>query len=218
MSIGAEESKQRNSSFTNTDSNSFIAPSQLPYLQNLWTGAQASMSPNYIGSVQGAAGQMNPFLTQGMEGLRGLMDTSGMVAEQDASLQAGLGQLFREQINPAIEGSAMRAGGFGGGRQGVAQGTAVGQLGDAYTKGRGDIVANANRVALGAASQMPQFAQQYFNQNSSAAGAGMDQWARLAAILGGPTILNQSTGRSETTGKTDQWGFKVGIPMGTKRG
>lgn len=100
-----------------------------------------------LGNFGAQQNQSQPALTT----LAGLMDSRGQIAAQSASLKSGLGELFSEEINPALKGNAIAAGGFGGGRQGVAQGQAAGELMDSYTQGLGDITAGANAQAAAAA-------------------------------------------------------------------
>lgn len=106
--------------------------------------------------------------------LKGLMDPSAQVAAQSRSLKTGLSNLFAEELNPAIRGNAIAAGGFGGGRQGVAQGQAVGQIADSYREGLGDIVAGANAQAAGAAGGYADIMSNIRSGALSATGARAD--------------------------------------------
>lgn len=101
-------------------------------------------------SQLGNVGQQTQAYQPALAAMRQQMNPTRQIQAQGRSLQSGLGEMFREELNPAIRGNAIAAGGFGGGRQGVAQGQAVGELADAYTQGLGDITANANAQALGA--------------------------------------------------------------------
>lgn len=208
MSMGASSSQSQNQS--QQSSESYIAPNQLGYLTNLWGQAQGQANPGAAAGAASAANQFTqPFQQQAMQALGGLTDPSAQIAAQSASLQQGLGQMWNEQLLPGIESNAIAAGGYGGGRQGVAQAQAAGQLGQAFTQGYGDIVARANQQALAAASAMPGAAQGYMQNQVYPTTAGFDPLARLAAILGSPTVLQQSQGTS--SGSSSSSGFEFGI-------
>lgn len=182
-------------SYNQQSSQTYVDPIQQGFLQNLYGSAQAQANPGEGRRYGAMASRQNaPFLAQGMNVLGRLADPTSQIAAQQESLQAGLGQLFTEELNPALESNAIAAGGFGGGRQGVAQGQAVGQLGQAYTQGLGDIVARANAQAASAASLMPQLAQAQAANALLPQTAALDPLERLAGILGGPTVLAKSQG------------------------
>lgn len=211
MSFGGNQSRsdQRQSNVAT----SFVAPIQEQFLANMFRSASNYTQPGYGAQLgQAAAADSIPALQSALWGTSSLANPQAQIAAQSASLQSGLGQLFREEINPAITSRAIAAGGLGGGRQGVAQGVAAGQLGQAYTQGLGDIVANANRTALGAASATPALADARFRAGIQTAGGGLDQLARLAAILGSPAILSSAEMRSSTKQRSSGFGF--GIPLG----
>jgi hypothetical protein len=219
MTIGASGSQAQSSSFnaaqsvaTNQSMNagssfgmnqSFIDPVQGGYLQDMWR--QASGAADAAGArraASGAAAGAQPYLQGAMNSTAQMMDPSRQIAAQSGSLRAGLGRMFRDEINPAIRSDAISAGGFGGGRQGVAQGVATGQLADAYTQGYGDIVAGARGQALQAAGMMPGLADARYQMAMRPYGAGMDQLSQLASILGGPAILNMGRTGSSTVGQS----------------
>lgn len=208
MSFGAEQSKS-SSSRTQT-ARSFIAPIQEGYLSAMFANAQGAANPAQSQqAAYGGAYAGMPALDQALRGTTSLMNPQAQIAAQSASLQAGLGQLFREEINPAITSRAVAAGGLGGGRQGVAQGVAAGQLGQAYTQGLGDITARANQTALGAASVAPQLADARYRASVQPTMAGLDPLARLAQILGAPTVLSTTEDRASSDSKSA--GFEFGL-------
>ena len=142
------------------------------------------------------------------------MNPNSPIAQQQASLQAGLGQMFREELMPSMQSNAIAAGGVGGGRQGVAEGVAAGQMAQAYTQGLGDITARANQQALGAAGMMPGRSQALAEATYGSlygGDKGMSILGQLAGIIGGPTVTqqSQSSGRCWGTGKSSGWGFGV---------
>jgi hypothetical protein len=200
MSAKGDTSKQSQSN------KSFIAKQQLPYLENLWQQAQGVADPNAVTqAAQGVADFSSPMMRQAMTSVFGLTNPQAQIDAQAASLQSGLGDLFRNEINPAIQTNAIAAGGFGGGRQGVAEGVAAGQLANAYTQGYGDIVGRANQTALGASGMMPGMMQGLYDTETLPSMAGFDPLTTLAAILGSPTVLGKSSGKGKSAG----FGFGV---------
>lgn len=208
MSVGGSSKKQESSQ--SAASESFISDIQSGYLQSMF--GQASHVTNPYGAQADAThmrGELMPGLQAAFGNISGLTDTQEQIDAQSASLQAGLGQLFREEINPAIQTEAVGAGQFGGGRQGVAEGVATGQLADAYTKGYGDIVARANQTATAAGSLMPQLAQAAYNTYQAPRTAGLDVLAQYADVLGAPIVLQRSQAQSGSSAKAG--GFSFGL-------
>ena len=213
MSIGGSTSSQSSStdSFQNRDT--FIDPTQMGFFNDLWNNA--STATNSYAAQQGAQGVGNsvmPGLQQGFGQTAAMGNPAAQIAAQQQSLQAGLGQRFREEINPSITTSAISAGGLGGGRQGVAQGQAVGQLGQAFTQGLGDITARANQQALASNTALGGQAQNMFAANSGQFGGGLDQLSRLAQILGNPTVLDKVRAQSSSGSSTEQSQANFGLP------
>lgn len=200
----SDSSSEGSSSSQTTTSQGIYGP-QGDQLESLY-GAAGNLFGNIQGP-QGAQGQQigNELSGVGMGFLgqtQQLADSQGQIAAQEASLASGLGNLFRDQINPAISNNAIQAGGFGGSRQGVAQGQAAGQLGQAFTEGLGDITARANAQALGAQGQGTASLPGLFDMGM----AGFNnQWSPLqqfAGLLGGPQVLTQSQGTSESSSES----------------
>lgn len=216
MSANSKKTNDSNFQQQQSTSSSQIAQEQLPYLQNLWAmasgmGGQAGYAS---AAAQAGAQQALPGLQAGMQNLTGLMNPNSQIAQQQASLQAGLGQMFREELMPSMQSNAIAAGGFGGGRQGVAEGVAAGQMAQAYTQGLGDITARANQQALGAAGMMPGMSQALAEATYGSlygGDKGMSILGQLAGIIGGPTVTqqSQSSGSGWGTGKSSGWGFGV---------
>jgi len=205
MSAGGSQSKQSSSS----SSNSFIDPTQAGFLGNMWGQAQGITDPNAVGqAASNAAGMNSPFLQGAMNTMSGLMDPQGQIAAQSASLQSGLGDLFRNEINPAIQSNAVAMGGLGGGRQGVAEGVATGQLANAYTQGLGDITARANAQAGASAAMMPGLTEANMGNTMAGQLGGYAPLQQLAQILGNPAILQEM--QSKSKGKTESFNF--GMP------
>lgn len=213
MSIGGDSSSTRstsgnsstsqNASRNVSNSDSFVDPNQSPFLRGLYGLSSGFANPQ---GQQGAAAQAgyvnNPALQRSITGISALTDPNAQIAAQTKSLQSGLGRLFREEINPGIESSAISAGGLGGGRQGVAQGVATGQLASAYTEGVGDIVARANQTATSAGAILPQLTQSLLQSRLAPQTAGMDVLGQLSQILGSPTVLQRSRADATASGSS----------------
>ncbi|MCP4823969.1 MAG: hypothetical protein GY892_07600 [Shimia sp.] len=170
---------------------SFVDQSQQPYLDAV-RGMGLGMIGQGSENVAQGQGQNQAMLNQALIQNQALMDPNAQIAAQTSSLQSGLGDLFRNEINPAIQSNAMMAGGLGGGRQGVAQGVAAGELSDTYASAVGDIVARANAQAQGAVNSAPGLGQANLANRGAAAGYNMNQLGQFSSILGGPTVLQQS--------------------------
>lgn len=261
MGASGSSSKQKSSSTQASDASTFVNQEQQPFLTSLWQQAMGQANPEAAqAAAQGAANTVLPGLSQlfgqatgaGQAGLQAfkasqaplspsgtlaaLMNPQGQIDAQTNSLRAGLNQQWEQDLLPGLRGNAIQAGGFGGGRQGVAEGVAAGGMFDALTKGRGDIVANANNQAL-QAQDLWQTSQANRAQNGIAAGqlglqagqigqglssaitaamtlpsvAGLDPLARLAEILGSPNVLSKqvSSGSSSAKGKSASFGFSL---------
>lgn len=212
MSAGASTSNQESQSQQSQQSQSYVDPMQQGYLQDLYGQAQGYANPAATQAAAYGAQQANaPGLNMAYQGAMGLADPTSQIAAQEASLQAGLGNLYANEINPAIQSNAIAAGGFGGGRQGVAQGIAAGELGNAYTQGLGDITARANGQALSAQAMIPQMAQANYAAAVNPTMAGMGALGMYGGILGAPTILNQSSGQGSTQSSGSSYRMQFGI-------
>ena len=193
---------------------------------DVWGGQQGPLGDIYSG-VQGmlgqqanmgrrAAGVSRPLQQAGggfLENLQGLGDPSAQIAAQSQGLQQGLGDLFANEINPALRTGAIGAGGLGGSRLGVAQGAAAGQLGDAYTQGLGDIYANANQQAMGASlggmAALPGLYDLGMNQYQAA----WAPYAQASSIIGGPTVLSKSRAVGEQRASNKSKGSSFGMSI-----
>lgn len=162
-----------------------------------------------------------------------LTDTSARDAQLGA-LKSGLGELFRDEINPAITSRAVAGGTLGGGRQGVAQGVAAGKLGQAYQQGAasifasdqaqrdaaaGTLIGGRNQAAGVGASLIPSL----LGTAQAGLGAPLSPYAALSSILGGPTVLTsaQSTQFGESSSESvaraisEALGFNYGTSQST---
>lgn len=220
MSAKGSQSEQQSTSAQDSvaigqgSSSTAISGDQLPFLQNLWSQATGAL-PGGQADVGATADVNAGFLQQAMQTLGGLGDPSAQIEQQTSALSSGLGKLFREEMLPAIAGNAIQAGGFGGGREGVAQAGAVGNIADAFTQGSADITAGANAQAIQAQSLMPGLAQANLGNTQSGAFGPLQA---LAGILGGPAMTSQSEnrnlalsqGRSQSSGESSSFGVGFG--------
>lgn len=132
-----------------------------------------------------------------------------------ASMKTDAGNLFRDELNPAITSRAVAGGALGGSRQGVAQGIAQGRVADDFTRNAaalrysdvqakdaiaanvaGNSIAAAN-TGLGALPGMLDLVER--GQNAELAPYGS-----LSSILGGPTTLTSASANdfSRTTAQS----------------
>lgn len=184
--------------------------------QNIW-GPQANQLKDLYGATgdlaqaqSGEAAKLGQQLATDLgrmgqgyqQTLQGLADPTAQIKAQEASLKSGLGSLFRDEINPNLTAGAVGAGGMGGGRQGVAQGVATGQLADAYTQGLGDITAAANAQAGTAASAGLSSLPMMQNLGMSGLTSAWLPYQMQAGILGGPTALGSSSSKSKNKSKS----------------
>lgn len=144
----------------------------------------------------------------GSEYLRNrLSEDNPVLQEQIDLLKSDLGDFFSEELNPAITSQSVHGGALGGGRQGVAQGRAMSEVADQFTRGSvalraGDIAAR-DAAASTLAGNAITGAQTGFAGMGTLMGiadmgfsAGMAPYERLAAILGPQTVLGSSQSTS----------------------
>jgi hypothetical protein len=219
LNLSQQQSAATSSSTSDATSGSFVDPTQMGFLTNLFGNAEALAGSGQDAVDRGnVAGDQNQgLLDAGLNSVQGQLDTKGQVRQQTDALKSGLGSLFRDEINPAIESNAIMGGGLGSGRAGVAQGVAQGQIADAFTQGLAAITGQANQQALNASSLIPQLGQANIGNANAGQTAGLDIMGRLAAILGGPTVLNQSNASSATNSNATSVGQSFGISQGRQQ-
>lgn len=173
-------------------------------------GAAAGLDPSLLTNAANSLfGSGAAFMDQiggdaGTQYLEGRLDSENPVLQEQIDLLGeDLGRFFNEELLPGITSNSVHGGALGGGRQGVAQGAAMREVGDQFTRGSvslraGDIAARDSAamtlagnsldgasIGLGALPSMMGIANAGFS-------AGMQPYERLAAILGGPTTLGSS--------------------------
>lgn len=145
---------------------------------------------------------------QGTQFLQDRLSGENQVLEDQINLLGqDLSNFFNEELLPGITSKAVDGGQLGGGRQGVAQGKAISEVGKQFTRGSvalrsADITARDNAAAtlsgnsisgasvgLGGLGPLEGVADLGFS-------AGIAPYERLAAILGGPTVLSSSSSSS----------------------
>ena len=205
MSVGGGKSESKQSS----SSNSFIDPSQLGYLQQMWGNASGQVAG---GLGQGGFGQAQQFVNQignnpfQQNLMQFAQPNNEMVQGNIDMLGQNLSDQFNNTIMPGIQSNAIGAGALGGGRQGVAQGIAAQGVSNAFAQGSQGIMNNAYNQA----NQASQFGSNFNTQQAMAGLSGLGQFQQqqfapmdfLSSILGNPAILSQSQG-SDTSSHVD---------------
>lgn len=182
-----------------------------------------------FGGAEGAAGGLDPSMltdaanslfSSGSGFMQGISDNAGgnflqdrlgsdnqVLEDQIGLLGEDLGNFFNEELLPGITSQAVDGGQLGGGRQGVAQGRAISEVGDLFTRGAtalraGDISAR-DSIASGIDDRSISGAQAGIQGAGTLAGiadmgfsAGLAPFERLAGIMGGPTVLGSSSSTS----------------------
>lgn len=232
--FNVNKSDSRSNSFSNSSDYVFNEGVQNRIHQNAYNAAmqmdtrglateqQALFSGglNAIGSLleqSSTSVNANNYLAQRMSGenpaLQGQIDSIG----------SDLGKFFNEQLMPGITSSAAGSGQLGGGRQGVAQGAAIDatsrEFSSAVSNLRAQDLQARDAAALGiqansaqslnsALAAMPGLSQSATNVFT----AEMAPYAALSEILGGPTVLNNSTSTGRS--KSSSFGFGVNVGAG----
>ncbi|QDY70134.1 hypothetical protein [Qingshengfaniella alkalisoli] len=195
--------------FNQSTAGTFVDPTQQAAREGLFSQIMANMNPGGAqANATGALESMMPQLQGAFTQLGSFGDPTAQIAAQSEALKKGLGSLFREEIMPGIQSDAIAAGGFGGGRQGVAEGVATGQLADSYTSGVADITSVANNQAIGALGQQGALAGSILGMQQQADQTGLGYLSILSDILGPATVLSsqQSSGAQGSTSSSQSAG------------
>jgi len=148
----------------------------------------------------------NPFLSSLQQQAGG---NQGLINQQVGQLGADLGRSFNQQVLPGIRRDATAVGALGGSRQGVAEGIAGQGFADAFGRGVTDIYsADAQRSQQAATAGGGLLAQGLLGGMANMPGmfdVGMGQFTggfaplgMFAQMLGGPTVLDKSSGRTRS--------------------
>jgi hypothetical protein len=143
------------------------------------------------------------------------LSETGTADEQIGALGEDLGTFFREELNPAITSQGVATGTLGGGRQGVAQGKAASSIAREFQRGATAIrTADVNRrdtltsmladdtlsranAGLGALPML-------FGLAEGGLTAGLAPYAALSQIIGGPTVLGESSSYGASTSRSEE--------------
>ena len=198
---------QQASGTSTSSGRSFVDPAQAPFLNFLRNMAQ-TQAMGAMGQQGALQGVSQGLLGQGQQFLGNLqgIGSPAMQQQQMDVLQQNLGQLFNQQIMPGISRGAIGAGGLGGGRQGVAEGVAAGQLGQAFTSGAVDIMGRAQQQRLGAAQLGLAALPGLMGVAGAPYTAAYNPLMQFASILGAPTVLSEQ--QAESRRKSS--GFSIG--------
>jgi len=163
--------------------------------QNVWQPQQGALQGLYEGAgneLNNTINTNNQMQPQMMESWNNIMNPG--VNAQLQAYQNQVMQNFNENIMPAIGDNASMAGGFGGTRQGVAQGVA----GRGANQQMTDMASNLYNQDMNRMLQGIQMAPQVSNQN-------MDSYGRYANMLGSPTVLGNSQAQNTGMTASDAW-------------
>lgn len=147
---------------------------------------------------------------------------------QIEQLKTDTGELFTDQLNPAITSRAVAGGTLGGGRQGVAQGMAMESLAKSFAQGVTSLQASnqaqkdqaAMAVAqnsLSAASTGLGALPSMLDLATDAASPELGIYAKLSSILGGPTVLGESSSSNFNTNTAESASEAFSRSFGTQR-
>lgn len=132
------------------------------------------------------------------------LNGSSPVEDIIASMRTDAGNLFSEELNPAITSRAVASGNLGGGRQGVAQGIAQAKVAENFTRDAAtlryqDVQAKDNIAATVASNSIASAGTglgalpgllDIFERGQN---AELAPYASLSSILGGPTTLTEAS-------------------------
>lgn len=194
MNVGGSQQQSQSTSASQGSqfNQSFVDPSQQPFLDFLRTAGQ-DIAGGQIGQIGGAAGnlagQLGGIGQQFLGQLGGIGQQQGpgstflqerlsqqnpFLNEQISQLGSDIGQQFQESILPGIRRGAQVVGGQGGGRQGVAEGIAATGASDAFARGAGALRFGdvQQRQQAATALNQNQIAQQSLQAQSALGGLG----------------------------------------------
>jgi hypothetical protein len=153
---------------------------------------------------------------------------SPVLGEQISALGEDIGKFFNEQILPGISSEAVGGGTLGGGRQGVAEGIAGEGALREFQRGSTMLRAEDIRARDAAAATLGE--QRIAGASAGLGGlnilggiaefgfgAELAPFERLAAILGGPTVLGESSSFSNAENFAEQFSSSFGTSQSDTR-
>ncbi len=150
-------------------------------------------------------------------------DNSDVLDAQIGAIGNDLGKFYRENLNPAITGSAVAGGSLGGGRQGVAQGIATEGVTREFATQAANLraadITNRDNAAIGLLDAQNNNAQTALGGLGSLAAIGtnnpgLDIYQQLSSILGGPTTLTESFGQNSSQEQSTQFAQAIAEEFG----
>lgn len=237
--MGGSVSKDKGgSSQGRSASQSFLDPFQQQFQQNvsgLAQGAFDQLQPGFAQQAQQLGGQLSGQASDFTSSLLGTATGQNRAAQNLQQLGSqsnpfleqqiqGLGGDFQRQLQQSLQGIGQgfaAANQFGGSRQGLAEGQAVGQSVQAFgTQAAGlrgqDLSrqAQANQALLGAQNQAGAIGQaglgDQFNLGLAPFTSQLGFIGQLGGIGGAPQVLGQSTSTSRSK---DKGGFGLGASL-----
>jgi len=213
-SFGVGGSSGVSDSISQSQSGQTIAFQDL--FRQLFGGANAAASAVNASGLSNTASQL---FNGGTNFLQGLTQNAGTAALQarigdtsarDAQLGAlktNLGDFFNEQVIPGINSQGISTGTFGGSRDAVAQSMAAKAVGGQFAQGAASIIGSDQAQRDQAAAQLGQLNIQggqaglgslssLYGLAQGGATAGLVPYQLLSQIMGGPTVLGQSSSSS----------------------
>jgi hypothetical protein len=178
----------------------------------------ATMTPTFEGQAADLYSGGMKFLDtlNEVSPLQARLDETGTADEQIGALGEDLGRFLREDINPAITSQGVATGTLGGGRQGVAQGRAADATIREFQRGATDIRTQdvARRDSLSAMLAEDRLGRTTTGLSSLASlygiaeggvTAGFAPYSSLSEILGGPTVLGESSAYGTSSSRGEDW-------------
>lgn len=144
--------------------------------------------------------------------LQARLDEAGTADAQIDALGEDLGRFLSEELNPAIRSKGVATGTLGGGRQGVAQGRAASSVAREFRQGATAIRSAdvARRDSLAGMLSEDRLARtgaglealpMLFGLAEGGLTAGFAPYAALSSIIGGPTVLGESSDYAVSTAR-----------------
>lgn len=217
-------------------SRAWMNDAQMQQLQNLWAqggnlnvwqqGSDAmqnvqDLAPQLQGQMQGMLGDLGATsagTSQAMQGLGAMGQVGGgnpYLQQNLDALGAGINRQMENYIMPGIAQGAVQSGGFGGGRQGVAQGLAVQGAQDAFQQGASNLLNQSAQQSLQANTAMGGLQTQAGMAGLQGAGSifqmGLNpmiaQWLPMQMQRG---LIGQNIMHSDASSDSDAFGIGIG--------
>ena len=217
-------------------SRSWMNDAQMQQLQSLWGQGGAlnlqqqggrvmqdlqNLGPNLQNQMQdmlGDLGATSAGTSQAMQGLGAMGQVGGgnpYLQQNMDALGAGINRQMENYIMPGIAQGAVQSGGFGGGRQGVAQGLAAQGAQDAYQQGASNLMNQSAQQSLQANTAMGglqtqaglgglQSADSIFQMGLNPM---MAQWLPMQMQRG---LIGQNIMHNDSSATRDAFGYNAG--------